>query len=113
MMIFLTSSNHNQPTQDCCIVIIHYNSTQKEHIRGNKYILIVDDYDSNVIFEEPLKIRNAGEIKKDWMHIHETLANKGSKPIIYNLDNEASNKFKKYNVQYQPAHPHIHCQNCN
>jgi hypothetical protein len=83
--------------------------------RGNKYLLIVYDFDSNAILAEPLKSRQAGEIKKAWEVLHAQLAKRGTAPKMYILDNEASNELKnamiKHNLTYQLAPPHIHRRN--
>jgi hypothetical protein len=42
--------------------------------RGNEYLLIVYDYDSNSILHCALKNKTAAEIKRGWQHIHERLA---------------------------------------
>ena len=39
--------------------------------RGNKYVFILYDYDSNAILAQPLKTRGATEIKKAWLKQHE------------------------------------------
>ena len=80
--------------------------------RGYKYIFILYDYDSNAILSEPLKTRNAGEIKNAWLKLHFTLSDCGIKPSTYIMDNEAANEIKqaikKYKVSYQLTPPHIH-----
>ena len=83
--------------------------------RGNQYILVVYDYDSSGILVEPLKNRQAAEITKAWMAIHNRLSRHGNSPQLYILDNEVSFEFKaalrKRNVQYQLVPPHVHRRN--
>jgi hypothetical protein len=83
--------------------------------RGNQYLLIIYDYDSNAILAEPLKYKTAGEITKAWLQIHTKLSNQGASPSIYIIDNEASNQLKtalkKKQIQYQLVPPHVHRRN--
>ena len=83
--------------------------------RGNKYILMVYDSDSNAILSEPLKSKAAGEITRGWKTIYDRLARHGNAPKLFILDNEVSGEFrqalKKYNVDFQLAPPHMHRRN--
>ena len=83
--------------------------------RGNKYVLVHYDYDSNAILAEPLKNRTSGEIKRAWLVLFEKLYRNGNAPKIYIMDNEASNDLKqackKYNLAYQLVPPHMHRRN--
>ena len=83
--------------------------------RGNQYLLVIYDYDSNAILAEPLKTRLAGEMTKAWMRIHNKLATQGTDPSIYIIDNEASLELKtalnKRKVTFQLVSPHVHRQN--
>jgi hypothetical protein len=123
---FPPTSDSPETTHECCATIVEFNSKNKAYTdltgrfpftssRGNKYMLIVYDYDSNAILVETLKSRQAGEIKKAWETMHLTLNSHGSSPKLYILDNEASgdlkNAMKKYKVDYQLAPPHMHRQN--
>ena len=80
--------------------------------RGYKYIFILYDYDSNSILAEPLRTRNAGELKQAWIKLHVKLQNSGFHPSTYIMDNEAANELKqailKYKLSYQLTPPHIH-----
>ena len=80
--------------------------------RGNKYIFILYDYDSNCILSYPLKTKNASEIKLAWMTLHNKLTDNGVQPSTYIMDNEAANELKqailKYKISYQLTPPHIH-----
>jgi hypothetical protein len=83
--------------------------------RGNEYLLIVYDYDSNSILHCALKNKTAAEIKRGWISIHERLARGGNQPKMYILDNEASadlkKGLKKYGLDYQLVPPHVHRRN--
>jgi hypothetical protein len=83
--------------------------------RGNEYLLIVYDHDSNSILHAPLRNKTASEIKRGWVSIHERLARGGNQPHMYILDNEASAELKraltKYNLTYQLVPPHVHRRN--
>ena len=83
--------------------------------RGNQYLLIIYDYDSNTILQEPLKNRTAGEIKCAWSFIHAKPSAAGVAPSLYILDNEISTELKtkieKNNIQFQLVPPHIHHRN--
>ena len=81
-------------------------------IRGNEYILIVYDFDSNAILAEALNSRRGGEIKRAWKKIHTKLKNRGVAPNIYVLDNKCSSDLKlamtDKNVDWQLATPYLH-----
>ena len=83
--------------------------------RGNKYLFIVYDYESNAILCKPLKNRTAGEIKTAWEAVHSQLSLSGSQPGLYILDNKASfelkRAMKKNNLDFQLVPPHIHRRN--
>jgi hypothetical protein len=81
-------------------------------LSGNKYILILYDYDSNSVLSAPMK--NRGD--KDMMRAFDVLINfliiRGLKPHFQRLDNEASlaliNCLTKQGIHYQLTPPHIH-----
>jgi hypothetical protein len=83
--------------------------------RGNKYLLIVYDHDSNSIFHCALKNKTGAETKRGWISIHEHLARGGNQPKIDILDNEASadlkKGLKKYGLEYQLVPLHVHQRN--
>ena len=80
--------------------------------RGNNYILVLYDFDSNAILAEPIANRTTGEIKRAWELLHEKLRSRGVPPKTYVMDNEASKELKKailkHKIQYQLTPPHIH-----
>ena len=83
--------------------------------RGNKYILVVYNFDSNSIHVKPLKSRHDHDTIKAYEEIYTMLTNCGLKPKLHWLDNEASTALKSFitnqQTQYQLTPPHIH--RCN
>jgi hypothetical protein len=123
---FPTSETPNSKTHEASAILIPFESKSTAYgdltgkfphksSRGNQYLLVIYDYDSNAILAEPLKNKTAGEITKAWLNIHAKLENHGSKPSIYIIDNEASNELKKAlkkkQVNYQLVPPHVHRRN--
>jgi hypothetical protein len=62
--------------------------------RGNKYIMILYDYDSNAILAQPIKDRTAPELLKAFQVMEQELVARGLKPKLMKLDNEASKLLK-------------------
>jgi hypothetical protein len=58
--------------------------------KGNKYIMILYDYDSNAILAQPIKDRTARELLKAFQFMKQELAVRGLKPKLMKLENEAS-----------------------
>ena len=83
--------------------------------RGNNYIFVLYDYDSNAILTEPIKNRKAESIVEAYCKIHGTLCRAGLKPKLQRLDNECSTSLKEFmldeNIDYQLVPPGIH--RCN
>jgi len=83
--------------------------------RGNKYLLIVYDYDSNAIIAEPMKNRTDSEMLRAYGNIHSLLINRGLRPQLQRMDNEASKALKQHlhqtKIEFQLVPPHIHRQN--
>jgi hypothetical protein len=57
--------------------------------KGNKYIMVLYDYDSNVILAKPIKNRTAPELLEAFQFMEQELVSKGLKPKLMKLDNEA------------------------
>jgi hypothetical protein len=64
--------------------------------KGNKYIMILHDYDSNAILVQPIKNRTAPELLKAFQVMEQELVARGLKPKLMKLDNEASKLLKTY-----------------
>ena len=120
-----TNPEKQEKTHSCfALITTHVNSKAYADItgrfphkssRGNQYLFVVYDFDSNAILVEPLKSRQAAEITKAWKAIHSKLETNATAPSLYILNNEASGQFKqalkKYKIDYQLAPPHMHCIN--
>lgn len=83
--------------------------------RGNKYILIIYDYDSNSIQAQPIKNRQSTTILEAYQSIVSLLQRRGLAPKLHRLDNEASQQLKDFlqdeEIEYQLVPPHIHRRN--
>jgi hypothetical protein len=64
--------------------------------KGNTYIMILYDYDSNAILAQPIKYRTAPELLKAFQIMEQELMARGLKPKLMKLDNEASKLLKAY-----------------
>ena len=63
--------------------------------KGNRYVMILCDIDSNIIISEPMKNRTSGEMIRAYRVLMLHLNAAGIKPIKHVLDNEASSEFKE------------------
>ena len=83
--------------------------------RGNQYVMVAYDQDSNAIIGEPLKTRAAQELLRAMMSIHTYLKNRGLKPRMQILDNECPELIKQYfrdeDVEWQLVPPNLHRNN--
>jgi hypothetical protein len=57
--------------------------------KGNKYIMVLYDNDSNAILAKPIKDRTAPELLKAFQFMEQELVSKGLKPKLMKLDNES------------------------
>jgi hypothetical protein len=64
--------------------------------KGNKYIMILYDYDSNAILAQLIKDRTAPELLKAFQIMEQVLVARGLEPKLMKLDNEASKLLKTY-----------------
>ena len=82
---------------------------------GNKYVLIVYNYDANAIIAEPLKDRTAGEIARGHQVVYTYLKDRGLSPKFEVLDNECSAELvavmRKNKIKFQLVPPHLHRAN--
>jgi hypothetical protein len=82
---------------------------------GNKYIMILYDYDSNAILAQPIKDRTAPELLKAFQVMEQELVARGLKPKFMKLDNEASKLLKMYlhqqNITFQLVPSYSHRRN--
>jgi hypothetical protein len=83
--------------------------------KGNKYIMILYDYDSNAIIAAPLRSRSEHDLVTAYKSLHQYLGDRGLKPQLQRLDNEAPGGLKQFmtqqGVQYQLVPPHNHRRN--
>jgi hypothetical protein len=83
--------------------------------KGNKYIMILYDYDSNAILAQPIKDRAAPELLKAFQVMEQELVARGLIPKLMKLDNEASKLLKTYvhqqNITFQLVPPYSHRRN--
>jgi hypothetical protein len=83
--------------------------------KGNRYIMILYDYDSNAILAQPIKDRTAPELLKAFQVMEQALLARGLKPKLMKLDNEASKLLKTYlhqqNITFQLVPPYSHRRN--
>lgn len=82
---------------------------------GNQYIMIMNDYDSNIILAESMKIKSTAEIITKYTILYDRLCHAGIKPLYQNIDNEAPAAFKKCipnaDIDYKLVSSHIHRRN--
>jgi hypothetical protein len=79
-------------------------------LSGNKYILILYDYDSNSVLSAPMKNRGDKDMVRAFDLLIQSLIIRGLKPHLQRLESEASLALRKYltkqGISYQLA-PHI------
>jgi hypothetical protein len=84
-------------------------------LSGNKYMLILYDYDSNSILSAPMINRGDKEMVRAFYFLIQYIILRGLKPLLQRLDNKASlalrNYLTKQGITYQLAPPHIHRRN--
>jgi hypothetical protein len=85
------------------------------YLSGNKYILIMYDYDSNIVLSAPMKNRGDKDMVRAFDLLIQSLIIRGLKPSLKRLDNEASLALRKclikQGIDYQLAPSHIHRRN--
>jgi hypothetical protein len=83
--------------------------------KGNKYIMILYDYDSNAILAQPIKDRTSPELLRALQVVEQELVARGLKPILMKLNNEASKLLKTYlyqqNITFKLVPPYSHRRN--
>ena len=83
--------------------------------RGNAYIFVLYDYDSNTIHPVPIKNRTAESILEAYKQVHQDLVKAGCRPKLHRLDNECSSILKEYmhdeEIDFQLVPPGIHRRN--
>jgi hypothetical protein len=83
--------------------------------KGNKYIIILYDYDRNVILAQPIKDRTAPELLRAFQVLEQELVARGLTPKLMELDNEASKLLKTFlhqqNITFKLIPPYSHRRN--
>jgi hypothetical protein len=83
--------------------------------KGNKYILLLYEYDGNAILAEPMKTKEDAEAVRAYTVLYRQLTDAGLKPNFQIMDNEASAAVKSFlkqnNIAYQLVSPYIHRRN--
>ena len=83
--------------------------------RGNKYIFVLYDYDSNCILIRPMKSGADSRFIRFFTDLHEHLLDRGLKPAYMILENEDSPAFqrelKAKNIDFQLVPPVMNCRN--
>jgi hypothetical protein len=83
--------------------------------KGNKYIMILYDYDSNAILAQPIKDRTAPELLKAFQAMEQEVVARGLESKLMKLDNEASTLLKTYlhqqNITFQLVPSYSHRRN--
>jgi hypothetical protein len=84
-------------------------------LSGNKYILILYYYDSNIVLSAPIKNRGDKDMEHAFDLLIQSLIIRVLKPHLQRLDNEESfalrNYLTKQGIDYQLTPPHIHRRN--
>jgi hypothetical protein len=83
--------------------------------KGKKYIIILYDYDSNVVLAQPIKNRTTPELLKAFQVMEQEVVARGLKPKLMKMDNEASKLLKTYlhhqDFTFQLVPPYSHSRN--
>ena len=83
--------------------------------KGNRYVMIVYDQDSNAILTETFKSRSAEYLPAATSKMHIFLRERGVHPKIHIMDNECSSTVQYYlnnnNIELQLVPPNLHLTN--
>ena len=83
--------------------------------RGNNYLMILYDYDSNAILAEPMTNRTSKEILAAYKRLVKKLADAGHHPKLQRIDNECDSALKDYmrsqGIDFQLVPPDDHRRN--
>ena len=121
---FPDSEQPNEPTHACYASMMEvtgkvYSDQTGRFValsdKGNQYLFVMYDYDSNSIHAEPMKNCTANSILTAYKTVHQRLCTAGLKPKLQQLDNECSQILKDYmikqGIDYQLVPPHVHQRN--
>jgi hypothetical protein len=83
--------------------------------KGNKYVLVIYEYDTNNVLTEPTKSRGDQEMVRAYNKLIQELVDHGFKPRLQRLDNECSSALRsllnQHDIQFQLAPPPMHRRN--
>jgi hypothetical protein len=83
--------------------------------KGNKYVLVLYDYDTNNVLTEPMKSRGDQKMFRAYNKLIQELVDHGFKPRLQRLDNECSSSLRsllnQHDIQFQLAPPYMHRRN--
>jgi hypothetical protein len=83
--------------------------------RGNQYICVLYNYNSNAILAKPMKNCTDREMVRAFKHLHAYLCDRGLHPKLQKLDSEASaalqHAMREEAIDYQLVPPHVHRRN--
>ena len=93
-------------TRELCATIVPFNIKRKgfsdttsalphKSSRGNLYVMVIYDYDSNEILDEPIKNMQAVTIRNEFLKVHKVPKTRGSNPKLYSMENECSSDLKE------------------
>ena len=99
-------------THELCATIIPFNINKKgfsnlagafpqKSNRGNLYVMVVYDYDSNIILAEPIKDRQAATILDVFLKTHKVLKAIYREPKVYIMVNKFSSDLKEAMKNYE------------
>ena len=87
----------------------------KKLLRGNQYIMVLTESDSDIILVEPMKNCTSGEMIQAYQALIDRLHAANIVPKHHILDNECSDEFKttitSNDMTYQLVPPHDHRRN--
>jgi hypothetical protein len=85
------------------------------YIKGNKYIMVLYEYDGNSILAEPIKNRTSAELLRAFQVMETKITVRGLEPKLMRLDNEASQLLKSYldnkYITFNLVPPYSHWRN--
>ncbi len=98
--------------------LMYTNQTRKfpkKSSKGNHYIMVLIEIDSNTILVEAMKNSSAGDMIRAYLILVNRLRNADVTPKMHILDNKCSEEFKaqihKNNMTFQLVPPHDHQRN--
>lgn len=65
-------------------------------LRGNKYLMVLYNYNANAILAEPMRNRTDDKIIRAYQTLHHCLVAAGLNPRLQKLDNEASRRLQQF-----------------